>query len=132
MEIVNSILGYLPALVTAGIALATFIQTRRGSKTKEIIEEALKPVIERGIENKKNIENLTEAVGSIRMDTLRLQMMSLMYRDPKNIDSILKVAEPYFKNGGDWYMTSEFKKWAKIQGVEIPDEIWRVIKHERD
>lgn len=131
METINTILGYAPAVVTAGIALATFFETRRGKRTKQIVDEAIEPLVIGRDENRKNIENLTRAVGSIRMDTLRLQMMSLIYRDPKNIDSILKVAELYFHDGGDWYMTSEFKKWAKSQGVEIPDDIWNIIKHEK-
>lgn len=130
-EFLETLLKYSPTLITALIALATFIQTHRGNRTKQIVDEAIKPLIKGRDENKRNIENLTQAVGSIRMDTLRLQMMSLMYRDPKNVDSILKVAELYFHNGGDWYLTSEFKKWAKAQDVEIPDDIWNIIKHEK-
>lgn len=130
-EFLETLLKYSPALITAAIALATFFETRRGKRVKEIVDEAVEPLIKGRDENKKNIENLTRAVGSIRMDTLRLQMMSLIYRDPKNVDSILKVAELYFHDGGDWYMTSEFKKWAKTQGVEIPDDIWNIIKHEK-
>lgn len=127
----ETLLKYSPAFITAAIALATFFETRRGKRVKQIVDEAIEPLIKGRDENKKNIENLTQAVGSIRMDTLRLQMMSLMYRDPKNVDSILKVAETYFVGGGDWYLTSEFKKWAKTQDVEIPDDIWNVIKHEK-
>lgn len=68
-----------------------------------------------------------------RKDTLRIQLMMLMRDQEDNIDTILRVAETYFvKLQGDWYMTSEFNKWAKKHDVTIPKNIWGSIKDHID
>ena len=58
--------------------------------------------------------------------------MMLMQNQPENTDSILKLAETYFvKLHGDWYMSSEFKKWAKAHDVEVPEIIFsKLDSHE--
>ena len=81
----------------------------------------------------KEVKNITTAVSAIRditldtrKDTLRIQLMMMMQNQPDNEDSILKLAETYFmKLRGDWYMTSEFKKWAKAHNVEVPDAMFQ-------
>lgn len=80
-----------------------------------------------------NIESSMQTILSVaedtRKDTLRIQLMMLMKEEENNIDTILKVAETYFVElQGDWYMTSEFSKWAKRHDVVIPDNIWGSIK----
>ena len=63
-----------------------------------------------------------------RKDTLRIQLSMYIKEDTNNIDAILKLAETYFvKLGGDWYMTSEFTKWAKKHDVVIPQDIYAAI-----
>lgn len=55
----------------------------------------------------------------IRKDTLRIQLSQYMKDQPSNIDTILKLAETYFVElQGDWYMTSEFSKWAEKNNVD--------------
>ena len=69
------------------------------------------------VENKK-------ALADIRRDTLRIQLSNYMKDQPENIDTILKIAEEYFVClKGDWYATSEFRKWAKAHDIEVPQII---------
>ena len=70
----------------------------------------------------------------IRKDTVRIQLNQYMKDQPDNIDTILKLAETYFVDlSGDWYMTSEFNKWAKAHDIEVPKLISHAIfEVERD
>lgn len=123
----------IPALITAGIALATFIEAKRGKKTQTIVDEAIQPLIVGRDENKKNIEELARAVDDIRGDTVRIQLNDLIERDPDNIDTILKVAEFYFIDiKKNWWMASKFKKWAKQHDVEVPEHLLYVVNHEHE
>ncbi len=64
----------------------------------------------------------------IRKDTLRIQLSQYMKDQPENVDTILKLAETYFVQlKGDWYMTSEFSKWADSQGIKVPSIIQKSI-----
>lgn len=64
----------------------------------------------------------------IRKDTLRIQLSQYMKDQPENVDTILKIAETYFVQlKGDWYMTSEFSKWADSQGIKVPSIIQKSI-----
>lgn len=132
-EVVNSLLQYSPAIITAGIALATFFETKRGRKTQEIVDEAIKPLIKGREENRKGIEELTKVVDEIRGDTVRLQLNDLIERDPNNIDTILKVAEFYFIDiKKNWWMASKFKHWAHQHDVDVPDHLLYVVNHEHE
>lgn len=70
----------------------------------------------------------------IRKDTLRIQLSQYIKDQPDNIDTILKLAETYFvKLHGDWYMTSEFNKWAKSHDIVVPPIIsGAILETERD
>ena len=64
----------------------------------------------------------------IRKDTLRIQLSQYIKDQPDNVDTILKLAETYFVQlHGDWYMTSEFSKWAENQGIKVPSIIQKTI-----
>lgn len=79
----------------------------------------------------KAVDNLHSISLDTRKDTLRIQLMLLIQNQPENIDSILKLAETYFmKLHGDWYMTSEFKKWAKAHDIEVPDTMFQHVDNE--
>ena len=81
----------------------------------------------------KRVDELIEITEDTRKDTLRIQLLMLMSNEENNVDTILKVAELYFIGlHGDWYMTSEFCKWAKKHDVVIPDGIWSVMKEHSD
>lgn len=79
------------------------------------------------------VDKIIGIVEDTRKDTLRIQLLILMREDNDNIDTILRLAETYFvKLQGDWYMTSEFCKWAKAHDVMIPNNIWDSIKDHED
>lgn len=70
------------------------------------------------------VENNSEELQDIRLDTLRVQLLFYMYHDPKQYNTILEIAHVYFVDyGGDWVMTNKFKQWAREEGVEIPFEL---------
>ena len=75
------------------------------------------------VDNKKMMQD-------IRKDTLRIQLSNYIKDQPENIDTIIKIAETYFvEMHGDWYMTSEFQKWADSQGIKVPTLIQQSILH---
>ena len=81
----------------------------------------------------QRFDKILSVVEDTRKDTLRIQLLMLMREENNNIDTILRVAETYFvKLQGDWYMTSEFYRWAKAHDVVIPDSIWESIKDHDD
>lgn len=83
-----------------------------------ILQEQLKECM---VDNKQQLLD-------IRKDTLRIQLSQYMKDQPENIDTILKLAETYFVQlKGDWYMTSEFSKWADSQGIKVPSIIQKSI-----
>lgn len=75
-----------------------------------------------------NIDKLIKISQDTRKDTLRIQLLMVMKDQPENVDTILKLAQVYFVDlKGDWYMTSEFNKWAKKHDVIIPQSIFTAI-----
>jgi len=109
------------------------------SKAREDFTKAMKVAREQTLELKedsdKRIASFREAVDELidttretRRDTLRIQLLMILAHQPDNIDTILKLAQTYFVNlQGDWYMTSEFTKWAKAHEIEIPDGLYQAI-----
>ena len=60
-------------------------------------------------------------------DRKRQQLLTMMYHNPKNVDTICEIARVYFSElGGNWYMDTEFQKWLDEQGVPAPS--WFVKK----
>ena len=53
-----------------------------------------------------------------KLAILRLELITLMESDPTNVVEIEKVAKTYFGNGGDWYMTSLYSRYAKEYGAD--------------
>jgi len=102
---------------------------------KEIQMEYKKDTDERINMFIKSVDKLIETTAETRKDTLRIQLLMIMSHQPENIDTILKLAETYFVDlHGDWYMTSEFNKWAKAHDVEVPSHIYTAIddNHKKD
>ena len=83
-----------------------------------------------------NIKEILEISKETQKDTTRIQLLMVIQQQPNNIDTILKLAERYFvKLKGDWYVTSEFNKWAKEHDVSLPIHIYNAIcnnKHEQN
>lgn len=111
-KIIVALITSVPAIISAIIALATFVTARRSNK----LEEGLTPI--------------RKELHEIRLDTTRTQLIMLMEHQPHNHDTIIKVAERYFcQLQGDWYCTSLFRDWAKREGIEIPNQIYQVTQH---
>jgi hypothetical protein len=101
----------------------------------EVMKMAREQTLELKADSDRRIASFREAVDEIidttketRRDTLRIQLLMILTQQPENVDTILKLAEEYFvKLGGDWYMTSEFNKWAKKHDIIIPTSIYQAI-----
>ena len=102
--------------------------TRAINETRNIVQQNREDA-ERRIESFRNdVKFLVENAQETRRDTLRIQLLMILEQQPGNIDTILKLAEEYFvKLGGDWYMTSEFNKWAKAHEIMVPTSIYKAI-----
>lgn len=74
-------------------------------------------------------ETLTKIKDQLKQqekDILRTQLLLLILLCPREQQEILTIAEHYFTKpprglGGDWYMTSIFKKWVLESDIESPD-----------
>lgn len=108
----------------------------------EVMQMARQQTLDMKADSDKRIESFREAVDELidttretRRDTLRIQLLMILAHQPDNIDTILKLAQTYFVDlHGDWYMTSEFNKWAKAHDIEIPTYISNAIQetHKND
>lgn len=73
-------------------------------------------------ETNGKIDNVSEKIDSIELNSTRNQLLTLISNYPDNEEEILKVAKYYFKDlNGDWYMTSLFSKWANSKGLDVDD-----------
>lgn len=58
----------------------------------------------------------------LEKDTVRLQLLFLMYVIPDEQQELMNVAQYYFKTlKSNWYMTSLFAKYLKRNGLDRPD-----------
>lgn len=75
-----------------------------------------------------SLETLVKTSQETRKDTVRIQLLMVIESQPENVDTIMKLAETYFVElKGDWYMTSEFSKWAKAHDIAVPANIYNAI-----
>lgn len=71
-------------------------------------------------ETNSKIDEVSEKIDSIELNSTRNQLLTLISNYPDNEDEILKVAKYYFKDlKGDWYMTTLFTKWAEGRGLDV-------------
>lgn len=71
-------------------------------------------------------KNLKGSLKKLEKDGLRTQLLLLLLIQPDEQTEILTLAERYFKKpphglGGNWYMTSLFKKWLEENKVGKPE-----------
>lgn len=71
-------------------------------------------------------KNLKGSLKKLERDGLRTQLLLLLLIQPEEQTEILTIAERYFKKppqglGGNWYMTSLFKKWLEENKVGKPE-----------
>lgn len=68
----------------------------------------------------KKLDNISEQLDNIELDSTRTQLLTLMSNYPDNESEILKVAYHYFRElGGDWYMSELFSEWAEERNIDI-------------
>lgn len=68
----------------------------------------------------KKLDNISEQLDNIKLDSTRTQLLTLMSNYPDNESEILKVAYHYFKElDGDWYMSELFSEWAKERNIDV-------------
>lgn len=71
-------------------------------------------------ETNAKIDEVSNKIDSIELNSTRNQLLTLISDYPDNEDEILKVAKYYFKDlKGDWYMTTLFTKWAEGRGLDV-------------
>lgn len=100
---------------------------------KNMQDEYKKDSDERIESFRESVKDLIITTKETRRDTLRIQLLMILTHQPENVDTILKLAEDYFVNlHGDWYMTSEFNKWAKAHNITIPTYISTAIQETHD
>lgn len=117
---IGGLSGIFSTIVTAIFKIVDLRKEKKGQG----IDAKLQPIINKLEEQSKDLDQ-------IRGDTVRLQLSNLIHREPENVDTILRVAQFYFCDlGKNWWMASEFKKWARVHDVEIPGDIWSVLKKE--
>lgn len=101
---------------------------RSENRTRNELQKHIKESNELREELKECMVDTKTSLIDIRRDTLRIQLSQYMKDQPDNIDTILKIAEEYFVHlKGDWYATSEFRKWAKAHDIEVPQIITTAI-----
>lgn len=102
--------------------------TNAMQEQRKMQEEYKKDSDERIDSFRKGMKELIETTKETRKDTLRIQLLMILEQQPENIDTILKLAETYFVElHGDWYMSSEFNKWAKKHDIMVPNHIYQAI-----
>ena len=68
----------------------------------------------------KKLDNISEQLNNIELDSTRTQLLTLMSNYPDNESEILKVAYHYFRElGGDWYMSELFAEWAEERNIDV-------------
>lgn len=95
-----------------GGSIATLVQffvKRKDDKSAEFAEI------------KKELEYIRSEIKESQRDRKRQQMLTMMYHNPTNVDTICEIGRVYFTElDGNWYMDMEFQKWLDEQGVPAP------------
>ena len=102
---------------------------RQQEYVDEIMESHIKEADKKTKELQDGIVALQKVADATRLDTLRIQLFQYMQYQPDNVDTILKIAETYFcGKGGNWVMETEFLKWSKRRGIDVPSDILAAIR----
>lgn len=83
---------------------------------------ALSTVLSAIITAVNNRNGIKSKLKKIEKDTVRLQLLFLMYNTPDDTQEIMNTAQYYFETlKANWYMSSLFDKWLKKQGMKRPN-----------
>lgn len=78
-------------------------------------------IIQRHDKKKENkIDELMKRLDGISLSQYRTEMLVMMNHYENETKEILKLAEHYFKNNGNFYMASLFAKYLKDHNIEKP------------
>ena len=61
----------------------------------------------------KRLELLEQKIEETRMGAMRLQILYLIFHDPKNKVAINQLMDFYTQNGGNSYIQGVYQKWKK-------------------
>lgn len=61
----------------------------------------------------KRLETLEAKIEETRMGAMRLQILYLIFHDPKNKVAINQLMDFYTQNGGNSYVQGVYEKWKK-------------------
>lgn len=61
----------------------------------------------------KRLEQLEEKIEETRMSAIRIQILYLIFHDPKNKMAINQMMDFYTSNGGNSYLQGVYEKWKK-------------------
>lgn len=67
----------------------------------------------------KDIGRLVQRADEGDLNDSRIQLMMLIWHNPRDHRAILKEAEKYFGLGGDGWIYNNLSTWARQQGVDI-------------
>lgn len=73
-------------------------------------------------DTKKNskLDKFEKKLDGISLSQYRTEMLVMMNHYQDDVNEIMRLAQHYFLNGGDFYMTSLFAKWLKEHKIEKP------------
>ena len=54
-------------------------------------------------------------------DILRVELKLMISDFPDQEADILRIAQHYFTDGGNWVMSATFKQWLDQRGIKIPE-----------
>ena len=100
--------GVLSTLITA---VFQYLQTRKSQKT------GLESKVDKIAEEQ---EKIMAAQHRHEMDILRVELKLMISDFPTKTDDILRIAQHYFSDGGNWVMSSVFQSWLDEQGIKCP------------
>lgn len=68
-----------------------------------------------------DVKDIQKKLKKQEKDSVRTQLLVLVFLQPNERQELLTLGEHYFKNlKGDWYMTSIYRKWLKQSGIDEP------------
>lgn len=111
----------ITALTSSGLlAFFQFLITRHDKKKDE--KEGLRADVKALKDDlKTDIQDIQKKLKKQEKDSVRTQLLVLIFLQPHEKQELLTLGEHYFKSlKGDWYMTSIYRKWLKRNDIETP------------
>lgn len=85
--------------------------------------------INRADDKKDKLSAIEKKLDKTERDACRTQLLLLMAYYKEDKSEILTLAKHYFDDlQGDWYMSSMFNKWLKLNNIDVPN--WFNMKGE--